>query len=859
MKRLFVLLTLLLAAVAGPARRMQAAPRETSENPRDLVAQFRGMDSRPEILGFRSKGYSVASGYPTTTHYQGIVRRPGAGVPYFFVSRSGMGDGDEGNILVVRMGSRRTDGERLRSNRLAKGKKVWETAPDSDDRVVHHWEPGWQHVGSLAIVGDVLAVALEDPIGANKAHEGAVWFYDVSSPDAPRRLSRLDVSYTGHKVGVVGFTRLPDRHFLLAVTWGDSSRVLYYRSKETTLLSDTAGWTLIRDWDAEDVRGAGAEWPTGSTSFQSLSMHSSGGRVFVIGTRNTKETTPLLPGTDQAVLYEIEGWNGGLVPLTVTQLRDQAFSAFAHGDGIVPTAFVYNGNFLAGACTHVTPAGELLMYAVEHYTHGPSTSVRFVEWRHQHIASLEGKLLAPRGQLVLPDFLPAGTHGIHMTNLTTYAMRPWIQLYDEDDFGGTRVTIDYPDFDRDDYNDLRKLDGSVDGFNDRTSSMRWWAPPGWRVRLHDADNFGGGEPTYTLNCNGTIQSIANLSAKPYEFDNGDQINIDETRLTSIRFLPPEFETYEDIVRGIKVEWFVFSTTPGAATIEGRSLARAQLQLHTPGALVTVTGRLTGRNGEQASFRKSVRIVNTPPQITAFRVNQIPNGIVQASVSVADPGNPGDVLVKIDWGDGTSTLGTPPAGGTFGAQHQYRDSDSNRPLFNEYTLIATVTDPEGAIDSETFGETDSAFLPGTAASQNVRVQWRNPGPTGDSDGDGMPDEWEHVTFGGIAAMATDDSDGDGTPDLDEYREGTSPVDDGDRLRFEVRRLDRDVEIRYESRKVAQSYNGVTKRMYILEMSPSLNGGSWTLLREAVGNDEVQTFRQPSDRDGSRFYRLRTELK
>ena len=49
------------------------------------------------------------------------------------------------------------------------------------------------------------------------------------------------------------------------------------------------------------------------------------------------------------------------------------------------------------------------------------------------------------------------------------------------------------------------------------------------------------------------------------------------------------------------------------------------------------------------------------------------------------------------------------------------------------------------------------------------------------------------------------------------------------------------------------------MYILEASPSLGGGNWTVLREAVGNDEVQTFRQPSDRDGSRCYRLRTELK
>lgn len=858
MKRLLILLALLLVATAGPTR-LQAATRESSQNPPDLVSQFRGMDSRAEILGFRSKGYSVASGYPTTTHYQGIVRRPGSGVPYFFVSRSGMGDDDEGNVLVVRMGSRRTDGERLRSNRLAKGKKVWETAPNSEDRVVHHWKPGWKHVGSLAIVGDVLAVALEDPIGDNKAYEGAVWFYDVSTPDAPRRLSRLDLSYTGHKVGVVGLTRLPDRHFLLAVTWGDSDRVLYYRSTEATLLSEAAGWTLIRDWDAEDVLGAGAEWPTGGTSFQSLSMHTSGGKVYLIGTRNTEITAPLLPGEDQAVLYEIEGWDGGLAPLSVTQLRKQGFSAFAHGDGVVPTFLVYNGNFLAAACTHVTPAGELLMYAIEHYTHGPSTSVRFVEWRHQHIASPEGNLLAPRGTLVLPEFLPAGTHTLHLTNLTTYAMRPWIQLYDQDDFGGTRVTIDYPDFERDDYDDLRKLDGSIDGFNDRTSSMRWWAPPGWRVRLYDSDNFGTGDSTYTLNCDGTIQAIANLSSKPYEFDNGDQINIDETRLSSIRFLPPDFETYEDVVRGIKVEWFVFSATPGAASIAGRPLARAQLELRTPGELVTVTARLTGPNGEQASFRKTVRIVNTPPQITAFRVNQIVNGIVQAQVSVADPGNPGDVRVKIDWGDGTFTLGTPPAGGTFGAQHQYRDSDLNRPLFNEYTLIATVTDPEGLTDSETFGETDSVVLPGTAASQNVRVQWRNPGATGDSDGDNLPDLWEQEIFGGIAAAATDDTDGDGVADLDEYREGTSPVDATDRLRFEVRQLERDVEIRYEGRKLAQSFNGLTKRIYLLETKPNLGAGDWTLLREAAGDDAEQTLRQPTNRDASRFFRLRTELR
>jgi len=225
----------------------------------------------------------------------------------------------------------------------------------------------------------------------------------------------------------------------------------------------------------------------------------------------------------------------------------------------------------------------------------------------------------------------------------------------------------------------------------------------------------------------------------------------------------------------------------------------------------------------------------------------------------DPGNPGDVLVKIDWGDGTSTFGTPPAGGTFGAQHQYLDSDPSRPLHQDFTLIATVVDPDGAIDSETFSETDSAALPGTSFSQEVRIQWRNPGPTGDSDGDGMPDLWEHETLGGIASNPTDDSDADGIPDLDEYREGTSPVDDTDFLRLVLRPRGRDIELSFEGRKLAQSFNGMTKRLYILESNTSLSPVGWTHLTELAGDDAVETFRYNADRDLTRFYRVRTELR
>lgn len=53
---------------------------------------------------------------------------------------------------------------------------------------------------------------------------------------------------------------------------------------------------------------------------------------------------------------------------------------------------------------------------------------------------------------------------------------------------------------------------------------------------------------------------------------------------------------------------------------------------------------------------------------------------------------------------------------------------------------------------------------------------------DGDGDGLPDEWEKVHFGGLDV--TDgwvDSDGDGVPDYEEWVAGTHPVDAGSFLR------------------------------------------------------------------------------
>src|SRR5690606_11296473 len=49
------------------------------------------------------------------------------------------------------------------------------------------------------------------------------------------------------------------------------------------------------------------------------------------------------------------------------------------------------------------------------------------------------------------------------------------------------------------------------------------------------------------------------------------------------------------------------------------------------------------------------------------------------------------------------------------------------------------------------------------------------PSGDIDGDGLPDAWEIEHFGHLDFNAGADPDGDGFSNLQEYEAGTSPVD------------------------------------------------------------------------------------
>ena len=178
----------------------------------DVSGQFGALTERGEPLAM----WRGASPNPNPCrHYQAIQRVDGPdGTPYFFMTRSGNlpdiflndiicfgSDGDRfnGTFIVFRMGSRDKNGERLRSNRLAKGEHVNDTRPPLEDRSPTYFtvvggnssdpdptkRPGlvfqdgpdpntappprvYQHPGGMQAIGNVLVVAAEhprDPLG----------------------------------------------------------------------------------------------------------------------------------------------------------------------------------------------------------------------------------------------------------------------------------------------------------------------------------------------------------------------------------------------------------------------------------------------------------------------------------------------------------------------------------------------------------------------------------------------------------------------------------------------------------------------------------------------------------------------
>ncbi len=125
------------------------------------------------------------------------------------------------------------------------------------------------------------------------------------------------------------------------------------------------------------------------------------------------------------------------------------------------------------------------------------------------------------------------------------------------------------------------------------------------------------------------------------------------------------------------------------------------------------------------------------------------------------------------------------------------------------------------------------------------------PGADSDGDGLPDAWERLTFGNLAAGPTGDPDNDGMNNLQEYLAGTKPLDGNDYLRITA------FSTTPGGTLATVRWTSVPTRQYHLEKALNLGTGSW--FDSGLGlipPDGYDTERTLTDTNAPmRFYRVR----
>ncbi len=815
------------AAVLAVSRQVfNATARRREWNPpvRDALGAMLALTRNGTPLGFgMGAGAHVAEGLPShgSSHYQGIARweKPGW-VPYLFVGRSGY-DTDEGNVVVVEMASRGRDGERMRGNRLRRGAGSNSTEPPPADRVVRNIKFPYRHVGALQIVGDILAVALEDPQENRGLPMGRVMFYDISNPLNAVALPVFINTYS-HNIGVIGMTRLPDGHYLLVMTWGSNEVLHFYRSNGTSFTAPGFGFgaAAYEDWYPAEVTGG--DFPTGAgANFQCLSLfNQEDGGVYMIGARNLSAAAPAINGDDVMQLYRITGWHEGgtiaIAALTGEVHKDCSSNGDPAAPVRVPTAKM-NANFLASTGHYVSPGGELLFYATEHWNDGPGRCVRVCEFHHNQVAR-------PGGAPHYPQAHAGGVYRVNEGSLVALnagqslpvRVKPWIELYDGDDHDGDSVMVDWDDYFLDDYDDLREM-----SFNDQASSLRWYAPPGYSVILYDSDHYvvESNEPYLTLGSTSWSSSIANLSDPPWEFDNLDS-GLHETRVTSLRFTAPT-ATAGQVNQPLGYAWqipaadqqhvsFIGSAAlmqPSVRGLDGPRLATASVSVTQPGPFGNVTSTVDA----------IIEVVNLPPVISSFKappVGGTSGRRVRADLTYNDAGTLDAHSIHIQWGDGTSetiaaAAGTEPR--NLLREHLYLDNDPLVPLETTFTIILTITDDDGgsAQDTEPF-----------------RIIWRTNSSKADGDTDSLPDYWEDTRLLTRTHTGAQDTDGDGRTNIDEYRAGTDPRNSSDYHELHLERAPNGTLLTtFTTRAISGSGYGTCTRHYRLESSSTLVPGSW----------------------------------
>ena len=388
----------------------------------------------PSVLGALS-GLSPSAdalvvaknGAPNPTeckHIEGLARANAPdGTPYIFMTKSGLvpgfpapcfGDNEPGYLFVARMGSRPKTPERLGTNYLPYDSPLADLPALAGDKIVtvipfdgSNGIPAYYHPGGMQILGDVLAIGVENPFGAeDPAHRAAVLFFNIHDPEHPQYFARFDApdeagdanqEFGADPVGLTAIRAADGTccRFLMIVAGGPANKEVRFfeslpdpNSSSTDLTSPSLAWFEVRRFSEDALDACGMDWPTGGTGqHQMLNFVREGnldGPLYLIGGRRTGAIVD--PFSDEELdLYRVNLDDSGLpqthCPLTHVKSKEMGTGSWG-GD-------TYTGSFAAGSSVYVTPSGELIVY-VSNHEGSPGDTIFFGEYRIGSVVRADG-------------------------------------------------------------------------------------------------------------------------------------------------------------------------------------------------------------------------------------------------------------------------------------------------------------------------------------------------------------------------------------------------------------------------------------------------------------------------------------
>ena len=450
----------------------------------DVDIQFALMQLHGDPMAFH---LGVGDDPKTCKHYQGVARVNGTdGTPYMMLTRSGnstlgcpLDPDTTGELLTVRMGSRDRDGERLRSNLLARGTGMGATAPPISDLGVSsvHFDgrvhsdgktwPAFSHPGGVQVVGDVLVVPLEEYCSsgydeknecATLAKVGGLALIDVGDPENPDLL-HWQFMRNMSAIGVVGVTYVgPGEHpvmsdrYLFALTWGDSTEVRFAWSNTGDLHTTT---DIVLDpfvWSGDMLGADKDKW----REWQTLSFVRDGdGSLYLFAAEKAAGSS----GNDWVALFEVKlTINNPLEDKVIEYVQERHLRLTGPDD-------LDMGSLDAASGVYVSRTGQLILYTASHDNDAHGNTVGMGEFRYIDVT--------------------------YPNTAARETMCPWVELY-EDETGwfdtspDRSLMLDFKDRHLEDWPNLHD-----ENFGDATDSLRWFLEPGQKMWLFKDDTFGG--------------------------------------------------------------------------------------------------------------------------------------------------------------------------------------------------------------------------------------------------------------------------------------------------------------------------------------------------------------------------------